>query len=198
MRPAVVPGVVGFLTGRRGQKRALGRSVSGARASARRERASVDCEAVAYVGACYRGWCACLGAAAWLHSPHDGCQELPGGGRGDAAGPRRRPGGPRQGQSLAAWLWACCSWPRAERPSPIVHLVQRLPDHLAGHVVFALHALPLQPRLWLEHFPCRSAVAAIPCCRMAGPPSIGVDGTFANVHFWMLSASSDGIAGVWL
>ncbi len=72
--------------------------------------------------------------------------------------------------------------PESSAPSPIVHLVQRLPGHLAGHVVFALHALPLQPRLWLEHFPCRSAVAAMPCCRMAGPPSIGAGWTLASVR----------------
>ena len=50
-------------------------------------------------------------------------------------------------------------------------------------VVFASDALRLQRRLWLEHFPCRSAVAAMPCCRMAGLPSIGAGWTLASVRF---------------
>ena len=54
MEPAAVRGMVAMMLGRRGQVRAPGSGVSGAGAG--QEMASVDCEAVADVGLCGRGW----------------------------------------------------------------------------------------------------------------------------------------------
>ena len=111
MRPAAALSVVGPLLGRRGRERAPGSGVSGAGVG--RERASVDCEAVADDGACWRGWHACWGAAGWRHSPHAGCLQWPCRGRGVAAGPRRRSGGQEQGQSIGR---ATGMWTRRRRP----------------------------------------------------------------------------------
>ncbi len=56
-RPTAVPGVVGLLLGRRSRERAPRSGVSGARVG--RERVWVDCQAVADVAVCWRGWYAC-------------------------------------------------------------------------------------------------------------------------------------------